>query len=161
MHRSKWMFNLFHNLFMKLTMLKVCLFSTKLKTWTIVISTSFIYSESLWVRMAGIENFHQSLLIGFNSLSSHNIGLTLWTMVILKKDIWQSRFWTNNKVGTILPQSTTSQSTWKVYFNTLKWVWKLSFAFVGFLAWNWELMTPMAIIISCIGKQCSNFKTNF
>jgi hypothetical protein len=79
----------------------------------------------------------------------------------LKKDIWQSRFWTNNKVGTILPQSTTSQSTWKVYFNTLKWVWKLSFAFVGFLAWNWELMTPMAIIISCIGKQCSNFKTNF
>jgi hypothetical protein len=86
-HRSKWMFNLFHNLFMKLTMLTVCLFSTQLKTWTIVISTSFIYSESLWVGMANIKKFHQSLLIGFNSLSSHNIGLTLWTMVILKKDI--------------------------------------------------------------------------
>ncbi len=59
MHRSKWMFNLFHNLlFMKLTMLKVCLFSTKLKTWTITISTNLIYLESLWCTPKLLDGFN-------------------------------------------------------------------------------------------------------
>ncbi len=138
MHGSRWIFNLFHNiLFMKQFFLKVHSSSIEPKTWIIAILTNFIYSDSLWLKIASIDTFCQSLAIGFNLLSSRKIASTLWTIVILKKNIWQSRFWINSKIDTTLSQSPTSQGTLKVCFNILKWIWKISSTSIGFLAQNW------------------------
>lgn len=61
MHRFKCTLNWLCNwYFMKLNMLNMCSFSTEPNTWTTTIFGSFMYFESLWLRMRNAVSLCQS-----------------------------------------------------------------------------------------------------